>query len=117
MASEVRGSGGLSLCLNNCVLKSVLYFFLFAKSRLCVWDNCFLFCTQYILSEREAKLKTDIWMRINAEYLEEQKVKEARRKEEQKDKPEKKVCCVWTCFSGRVSQDACRRLMSALPEC
>ena len=49
---------------------------------------------QYILTEREAKLKTKIWMEINADYLKEMKEKEEREaklKEEQKDKPEKKV--------------------------
>ena len=49
---------------------------------------------QYILTEREAMLKTRIWMEINADYLKEMKEKEEREaklKEEQKDKPEKKV--------------------------
>ncbi|KAG8227788.1 hypothetical protein J437_LFUL006422, partial [Ladona fulva] len=44
----------------------------------------------YIVSEREALSKEDIWMKINAEYLKEQKEKEERLAKEREGKPEKK---------------------------
>uniref|UniRef100_T1IIE8 Cyclin-like domain-containing protein n=1 Tax=Strigamia maritima TaxID=126957 RepID=T1IIE8_STRMM len=47
----------------------------------------------YIMNEYEAKIKTDMWNELNAEYLKEMKVKEerlAREKEENAGKPEKK---------------------------
>ena len=49
----------------------------------------------YILSDREIKFKTDLWMKVNKEYLEEQKIKEEKEREEaeqrEKDgKPPKK---------------------------
>ncbi|MCL4127796.1 UNVERIFIED_CONTAM: hypothetical protein GTU68_018923, partial [Idotea baltica] len=36
----------------------------------------------YIMSEREIKFKTDLWMKLNEEYLEEVRMKEEREKEE-----------------------------------
>lgn len=31
------------------------------------------FCLQYILNEKEVEVKTELWMKQNAEYLKEQK--------------------------------------------
>ncbi|KAM8725292.1 transcription factor IIIB 90 kDa subunit isoform 3-T3 [Acanthopagrus schlegelii] len=49
---------------------------------------------KYILNEREVEVKTELWMKQNAEYLEEQKEKEERIKKEKeqgtyKEKPKK----------------------------
>ncbi|CAJ1077848.1 BRF1 RNA polymerase III transcription initiation factor subunit b [Xyrichtys novacula] len=49
---------------------------------------------KYILNEREVQVKTDLWMKQNAEYLQEQKEKEERIKKEKeqgtyKEKPKK----------------------------
>lgn len=46
---------------------------------------------RYILSEKEAQHKSALWNKINAEYLVQQKEKEAKRlKEKEEGKPEKK---------------------------
>lgn len=46
---------------------------------------------KYILTHEEAKYKNDMWIKLNAEYLEEMKAKEERlAKEREEGKPEKK---------------------------
>uniref|UniRef100_A0A2K5PVJ2 BRF1 RNA polymerase III transcription initiation factor subunit n=1 Tax=Cebus imitator TaxID=2715852 RepID=A0A2K5PVJ2_CEBIM len=40
--------------------------------------SCPTSCAQYILNESEARVKAELWMRENAEYLREQREKEAR---------------------------------------
>ncbi|XP_045606346.1 transcription factor IIIB 90 kDa subunit-like [Procambarus clarkii] len=40
----------------------------------------------YIMSHREIKLKTELWMKINKEYLEEMKIKEEREKKEAEER-------------------------------
>ena len=39
----------------------------------------------YIMTEREIKCKTDLWMRVNAEYLREKAEKEERERKEEEE--------------------------------
>lgn len=42
--------------------------------RLLLDSECFVLCVlQYILNDQEVEVKTELWMKQNAEYLKEQK--------------------------------------------